>query len=435
MKLYAGPLVRDTRFTNRIRRRPPTGVQWMLNMSTLAELGSANNNDGLFLFAVPDARTLPAGNTLLMSGITDASAVPSASERTAILTALRIPGTPPAGVSVGRIILHALINGDPDATTRMRCAQPDRDNWTFVGPGGQVITKPFDFNDAESANFKTLLQNQYRALKADVDAGRIASDIPAKWLGAIDEKYGRNDSETWAVPSDLRAGATKRQPTTSISDDFNRANSSGFGTGTTFVLGSSSVAGVSSNTAAITDNSTAFNSAEVRYDSALSSSDHHAQVDIAALTNLGLAGVFARMDNGGTGAFAGYCWQYFIGFGSTGTGNVNSWISGVENQITADVTEVPSVSDTLLLDVSGSTITAKRAGVTKFSFTDTAVTSGFRAGFRLLVNDGAGNAGAAAIDNFSADDGLTTGAALRRLALINGFAPRFEIGRRGVTFI
>jgi hypothetical protein len=396
VKFYYGPLVKDATKTKWLSRRPPPGVLWMQNFSTDTEMRSQNANDGLFVFALPDAASLGAPYELLMQG--DLTTAPTKAERAAIESQLRI--APVSGTTLGEILLNGLISGsDPEGVNAVRSLQPESDTWRLVGPGGALVEKPLDLDDAEADNFKALVQSQYRAL-LEVDP-----DAAAKHLGALEEKYARTDAETWAVPADLKVSAVKGQPLTQITDNFNRANSNGLGAGTTLVEGTSTEIGVNANQAAVLG-SGAFDGGAVRYDAALSSADHWSQADIAAITDTAIVGVFARMDTGAAGAHSGYTFQHIVGFGVT-VCEIYCWNAGTENLISSTVSDVPSVGNQIKLQVTGSSLVGSRAGVSKIALTDTTLAGGLRAGFRLLRNDGAGHVGDARLDNWLADDGLT----------------------------
>jgi hypothetical protein len=426
MNIYSGPLVQDARYTSHLKRVPPPTAIWVQGFSTTDELGSQNPNDGQFLFGVPE-KTIVDDKiyTLIASGVPDVSAVPDATDRAALIQAMRIAAPAPAGASIADLVLHALINGDPKGQARVRVMQPTKDAWTFQGPDGVTASKPFDFNAAESAGFKTLMQDQYRALQADADAGKVPADLPAKFLGGLDVKFDRDDSEVWAVPSDVIVvgGVTKKPPTTQVSDNFNRADANTFGAA--WVADESAAAdyGVVSNQGAC-KGSTGFHGAQAFYNTPLSSADHWAQANLVNYSDFGLVAVFTRGAYRASNDYDCYSFQYLIGFGVQ-VCNFNVWVAQVENQISSDVNDTASANDLIKFTIASSALEGFRAGVSKLTLTDTTLAPGLLTGARILRNDGGGNAGTAVIDNFVGDDGITAA------TIMNMFLGKFGVPFRG----
>ncbi|QCX81032.1 hypothetical protein C9F11_37245 [Streptomyces sp. YIM 121038] len=175
----------------------------------------------------------------------------------------------------------------------------------------------------------------------------------------------------------------------SFSDDFNRANSSDLGAGWLEVSGDWSI--TSNQLSPGVDTGTVI----LRAAGAMDSSDHSAQVTIAA-TAAASMGVWCR---GNSNISTGYLWR--------NDGSTWDLFSVVSSTFTLIGTYAAPAGpgDVAKVQAVGSTIKAYVNGVERVSVTNTAVTSGTGVGIR------SGTASGIRYDDFAAAD-VTTGAAL-----------------------
>lgn len=177
---------------------------------------------------------------------------------------------------------------------------------------------------------------------------------------------------------------------TTFTDDFNRADSTDLGPNWVQVSGTWAI--VSNQ---LSPGSTAA-TVVVRAAGAMSSSDHYAQITIAATTGVS-QGVWCRGDSTLNN---GYVWRH----NGTSSWDLFSVVSGTFTNIGTFAASV-SAGDIARVQAVGSTITGSVNGVTRVSVTNTAVTSGTSVGLRSMANS------ALRYDNFAAAD-MATSAAL-----------------------
>ncbi|MFE0651042.1 hypothetical protein ACFVZH_20875 [Streptomyces sp. NPDC059534] len=186
----------------------------------------------------------------------------------------------------------------------------------------------------------------------------------------------------------------------SFADDFNRADSSNLGASWVEVSGDWSI--VSGQLSPGNDGGTII----LRAAAAMDSSDHSAQVTIAA-TTAASHGVWCR---GNAGFSSGYLWR--------NDGSEWTLFSVVSSTFTAigSYTAAAAPGDVAKVQAVGSTIKGYINGVERVSVTDTAVASGTSVGIRTT------SAGAIRFDDFAAAD-VTAGAPLGVAAEMDGAQP------------
>src|SRR3990167_3954970 len=121
MKYYLGPYQRDLSVP-RVRRSPPAGTTWSIDLSSLPECASAALRSGVGLFAVPDALVLdPLEYELIHQGDWD---TPLAA-RKALRFAAAIGVSSVSGLTLRECLLDALIErADPSGGARFRPLMP-----------------------------------------------------------------------------------------------------------------------------------------------------------------------------------------------------------------------------------------------------------------------------------------------------------------------
>lgn len=202
------------------------------------------------------------------------------------------------------------------------------------------------------------------------------------------EKYRISDWKEF-VPQRLRAHVPGRLPhATTITDDFNRADQTGLGTGAggwswTSVTGSIDIASNQATPPALVANRS-------RAESDLSSVDHYAQADIVALSGSSrVAGPMARY---ASAADTGYIFLITTGGATT----LDKVVTGTRTALGTSTASI-SLPDTLKMESNGSTQTGYYNAVSNVSLTDTAITTGTRTGLHQ-------RSGITSLDNFEAAD-------------------------------
>ena len=180
-----------------------------------------------------------------------------------------------------------------------------------------------------------------------------------------------------------------------ITDNFNRGNQTGLGTSSEgwswTILGAGSY-DIVSNAASIANTSVV----HARADSDLASSDHYAQATVASWTTSTGMAVKARKDNSTT-------LTYYMWF-ATNTGHyLYKNISGSLTQLGSAAGGAPAVAEVMKISVNGSSIEGSSTNPTvgPTTVTDTAITSGTRAGFGYSYR---GGSGVGSFDDWSAAD-------------------------------
>jgi hypothetical protein len=175
----------------------------------------------------------------------------------------------------------------------------------------------------------------------------------------------------------------------SFSDDFNRANSTDLGASWVEVSGDWSISSNQLSPGA------AGGTIILRASGAMDSSDHYAQVTIAATTTAS-QGVWCR---GNSNISSGYLWR----------NNGSSWdlfsVVGGSFTVIGTYTAAAAAGDVAKVQAVGSTIKGFVNGVQQVSVTNSAVTTGTSVGIR------SDSAGAIRYDDFSAGD-IVNGATL-----------------------
>jgi len=188
-----------------------------------------------------------------------------------------------------------------------------------------------------------------------------------------------------------------------ITDNFDRGNQTGLGTSSEgwswTILGSGSY-DIASNAAQIANTSVA----HARAESDLASSDHYAQATVTIWTTSSGMAVMCRKDSSAT-------LTYYMWFATNTNHYLYKNISGSLTQLGSAVGGAPSVSEVMRISANGSTIEGSSTTPTvgPVTVTDTAITTGTRAGFGYSY---LGGAGTGSFDNWSAADLAAAGLAL-----------------------
>lgn len=192
--------------------------------------------------------------------------------------------------------------------------------------------------------------------------------------------------EIWSMPV-IAGGAT-------YTDDFNRTNSTNLGANWKEVYGDGEISSNKLRTV------TAAN-LYARYEQNLASTNHYAKVDVVALGGASSApGCLVRCNSPATDDAANS--QFYMGRYNHDAGSLRWQVfKNVLNTFTslAETAEAaPSVTYTQKLEANGSTLKLYLSTTEKVSITDTAITTGTKAGVRTVLRSGV------ELDNFEAAD-------------------------------
>lgn len=339
-------------------------------------------------------------------------------------------GWRPQGETLADLLWDQLTNGsDPTGIDRNGILVPRVDGRLQLWLGSLVREERFVFGEhPHTAKLKELLQRQLgqaRDLALSGDLIDPLTDEPdvryhLRLADAMAEKYaGRNPAakadffallkpSTWDRADELQPHAT------TITDDFNTADSDTFGHNLSWTELSGDWDIVSNQAQMVTN----FGSVRfARADSDLSSADHYAQVAVISRANPGFLGPICRKDSTSTITCYAGGWPNQ----NTNPFRIRSYVNGTATDLGSGGTAAFSSGDVNKLSCNGSTITLYKNGVSLESVTDTSIASGLRCG--LCALDNAGTAGVPALDNFEAGD----------LAAPGVVYPQLERGIRGLN--
>jgi hypothetical protein len=256
-------------------------------------------------------------------------------------------------------------------------------------PLGFSLIKEEPFSEEHRQRTIAVFQEDYRRNKAD----GVPLETLQRWTGStMRDLYGKMDDETsrLILPQGHKADAWK-EPHTTINDDFVRTNADALGTATVASVGQgwswTEVVGdtdIVSNQAKTMDTA-ATNSNRAETD--LSTDDHYAQILCVSVASTRRMGPAIRFNAATTTFYAG------LTDSDAGIGH-NHWAihKMVEGTETFDLATngtgwaAPS-SNTLKLQIDGSSLELFQDSVSKVTLTDTSITGNLRTGFMARKED------------------------------------------------
>lgn len=367
--------------------KAPADAIASLDLRNDAQCAGTVTPSGFGLFVTPNAIDLGSDYTNLG---TDPLATWTQQNLNRWKSALNLPSTLAAS-NLREVVWETLtIQSDPTGLDRARpivptAGRPDYELWLA---GSLVKQKRFDLADSEATPLIDQLKRIYRQLRQDSLDGISLPDHYRKVLGHWVRKYRINYRNF--QPADL-PDEPDIEPTTTITESFNKADSDTLGPDLTW----SELSGdwdIVSN-AARSPNGNTTNMAQAASD--LSSSDHYAKVTVAATTVLDCAAA-ARCQSGPT---------TYIGIARTYGSNdfrLFKQVSGSFTQLGSTVSSITwAVNDTIKTKADGSSISGFRNEVSQVGpITDSTIASGTRCG--IWCYGVTGNVGD--LDNFEAAD-------------------------------
>ena len=398
MRYCLGPWTQNFDALSRPIWRAPAGVVGSIDLRSLL----AQNSPGLGFFTTPDAVTLPVGYLEIAQGQIDKFLMNTA-RRSALAQKLGL-----ADVS-GATLLDCLVDlltlrADPTGATRWKPLMPTHRGNLEIHLGGHSLIwqKRLTLADPEAANVIFVVQENYRRIRQDALEGRTPDpEQHRRVLDALGEKYRVANPEDYFIPPDLPK-QTRLKHSTTISDDFNRADNTNISTGAPFswteVDGDSSIAGNAYS------NGGGATFGVARADSDLSSDDMYATAVLATIGASWTGGVEARFSSS---AFTCYN-AYAFNNPTTGPWATTKVSAGANTGIGSNTATTVTANDVIRLEVDGSTIRRYKNGGLQDTATDTTHTGYLRSGV------GADNS-AWRIDDFEAGDLAAGGNPIGRL--------------------
>lgn len=203
---------------------------WGLPPGTIGSIDLAPVGGTSHVFVTSDAPFDPADVAAAIGGGARLdSHVPTADEAAAWETLVGVTAQP--GWTLLDLLWATLTTeADPDGLTRAKPIMPTHQGVLELHLGGHSLIRAEKLPANPTAHpawpkIQRVLHNDYRAIQAR------DRTLARKWLGAQGAKYRLSPEATrdLLVPADLPRELPLR-PTTTITDDFNRADQSGFGT-------------------------------------------------------------------------------------------------------------------------------------------------------------------------------------------------------------
>ena len=271
------------------------------------------------------------------------------------------------------------LRGRPEGDTFAKPLLPDHN--------GNMVIRLGDFYRRFNLRRKPeLWQNVMETYRQSIVAARAAGEdvtLLRKYVGALILKLG-GDYQQFGLAADEIPIA----PSTTVSDDFNRANAATLGAGWTDVVNGYIIySNAAQSKTAGADNS--------RFDSDVSTDDHYAEADVVAHNASNCQpGVAARYSS-----TAETFYQAENRQATTTDQGIRKWVTGTSTYIVNSDSQVITPTYTLRSECDGSTISCKVDGIVRAQVTDTAITGFTRGGFRTYGS----NAGTR-YDNFQVTD-------------------------------
>ncbi len=395
MIFWLGPWVWDTKGALPPHWRAPDGSLSSIDLRPLPAQALRGAIAGVGLFGTDEAVDLGSDYRAIGRGAKSIDVIPKESDRKIFESMIGISGV--LGTTLSEWLWTTLsLCADPTGDSGPRPLMPTTHRHLELIHNGELVRVPFRLGMAEAAAAIAVMQEDYRAIRrATLDGKTTHAHLHRKVLGFWGEKFGVNNPEDIFIPARLPKEKPLK-PTTTITDSFNRANSTVLGTsseGWSWTELVSSIDIVSN--AAQTQGASTLHSARAETD--LSSSDNYAEIVISVLPSLNHLGAGARFSSS---ADTYYRSQVYTGDNKQYLDKV---VAGTETHLGTAVSVTPSIPEAYRTSANGSTIKGYQAGVERRSETDTSITSGTRTGM------GGYNSGTSA-DSFTAADLAAAGA-------------------------
>lgn len=359
-RYWLGPRVWDA---VRLCWTNPADVTGVLDLRTHAQRATAVIPQGDCLFVTANATNLGANYTNLG---TDQDAVLSGQQKASWESRFGFPSAMEANTLRQAIWETCTTQADPTGEDRIPPFLPTVGRVYELWVANQlVIDRPFSAGMVEWVNSLARLRRRYRAVRQQCIDGHLPELFYRKLLGFWVRKYRRHYREF--QDNDL-PDESDLPPETTLTDDFNRADSTNINTSAPFTW--AQVVG----TCRIISNTLCRNTLapHVRAESDLSGDDHYSEAVFSALSGYGEA--FARYDSAADNA-------YGLRFMSTGTTlRALSMSAGVASDLGTGTTETIGLPDTIKLEVDGGSLRCYFNGALTETVSDSTYTGQTRCG-------------------------------------------------------
>jgi hypothetical protein len=404
MKYYVGPWVQDSMgvWTG------PAGTISILDLRSNTEQNQASYG----FFAVPDNITLNSDYRQFGGAGYVTELVPVEADRSVFSSMLGVPSV--NGTTLMDWIWDIFtIRSDPLGLTSVKPIVPTMagDLDIHLAEHSLVRRKKFDLTMPEAAPVIALLKEQYKQYRIDAKAGKLNADpeFHRRILDFWGEKYKVNNPEDIFIPAGVPK-ETRLPHKTTISDDFTRADSTTMGTsseGWSWVECGNARFRITSNQVTHSSAITVFPDGFAEANSALSTDDHQADVDVVTMTvsstNLGTLGSVVRLNQ----SIGSVIDNYYGRLGKTDSAanplvTLDKTVGGTASNIGVGTFVVLSLPDTIRTKADGSTISTYFNGVQVHSVTDTSTTGVLKTGAFLYATNQ--TTVTLVLDNFTATD-------------------------------
>ena len=322
------------------------------------------------------------------------------------------------------------IHADPKGETHPAPLMPTSKNILNLHLGGHslVRSKPFNISMPEAAPVIERKQTQYRQYRQLARDGKLNSDpdFHRRILDMWGEKYKLDNPEDIFIPSDLPREA-RLLHRTSVSDDFNRSNENLEVSANWSLLGSGSgTPSLVVNSNRCREDSISPSASYGQHQTALSSDDHFAEIDIEVLTAPSSTRSYGasntRMSDNGSAELNSYTYEATITSASATLGRLKKFTgAGPTATVLADESETINLGDTIRVESDGSDITGKINGViTAGPVTDTSLSGELNTGLGSRIQQG--SVGDIELDNFAGADLAAPAVGLFKLVGEGGLA-------------
>lgn len=370
MKFYLGPYINESNIESFSYWRAPDGV-----LSAI-DLRANKSVAGVGCFAVPDASVLSSDYRLFGQGDIR-NFVPRESDRSIFASMLGLL-TVQGSLFCEWLWDVLTVQADPFGLLRVRPLMPTSKRQMELWLGPLARSRLFQLADLEAVPVILKMRDDYRRIRQDSLDGKMilgASPDPEFYRRVLDmwgEKFRINNPEDVFIPDDLPK-ETRLTHSTTITDNFNRADSAALGTsaeGWTWTEFGGSALSITTNEVTYGGDDT-----PARANSDLASDDHYSQAVVAGL------------NSGSTSN-----WELQVRFASAAATYyrlIHRRNATTTYRLFTDTTQVGATVDaaedtppyTMRLEMDGSSILAKKSGTTVIGpFTDVTYSGQLRCG-------------------------------------------------------
>jgi hypothetical protein len=385
MKYYLGPWRWATGDNVLPSFRAPRKAIGAVDLGIISEMSVLGGDRKGCLCWVDDSESLGRDYDLLGTG--DLREIPR-STRIANIFAKTI-GTRPDGDTLDAMVLDCLIGqSDPDGEMAPMSIAPSSDGWMdlWMQGHGRVRGERFEWGRTRhTIKLKRQIRREMSRLMDDADGGKLRDKKhPRKVLDALCEKYGVSEWKEFIADARQKDIEGRLPHETTITDDFNRANSSSLGTSAegwswTTVGGDLRIVSNKASSHAIAG--AVGNHGRAEFD--LSSADHYAQATVDRTGS-------GYKDMGVSVRYSAAADTFYMANHSPTAVTLYKVVGGSGYTALTSVSRTYSASIVLKAEINGSTLRGFVNGTSLATTTDTSLTGSLRTGFHGYFDAGTG---------------------------------------------